>query len=102
MPDALVRRGSVFLREWEQRFIQDRESVVVTTRCGWCDWHREGPMGENRDLMLAHRLEAHPEIKPPKRTRRIRPGGQVNTAKSLDENIQNARTQGASTWAGEQ
>lgn len=102
VPNTPENRGTVFLAGWQERFIAEREAVVVTTTCGLCKtWRREGPMGENRDLLKAHRLEAHPDVKPVKRLRRVRPGGQVNTAKSLDDNIAAARAQGASTWAGD-
>lgn len=96
-----ANRGTVFLQAWEQEKIAERESFHVVTTCMFCKEWVEGPMGEGRTWYLAHRLEFHPEIKPTSRRRRKRLFGQLNTEKSLDENIAKARAQGASTWAGD-
>ena len=42
-------------------------ALPVTQRCLWCDWIYEGTALEGRTVAVAHRLEAHPEIKPKRR-----------------------------------
>ena len=95
-------RGTVFLKEWEQRIVAERESVRIVNRCSFCPWTAEGTLAETRDAYLEHRLAAHTEVDPPRRRQRHRPVGQINSGRSLDDNIAGARAQGASTWAGDQ
>ena len=91
-------RGTAYLKEWEQRVIAEREAIVVTARCAFCDWNLDGTVGETRDAYQAHRTSSHPEVRPPARRRRHRPYGQLQGMKSLDENIAAAREQGAAGW----
>lgn len=93
-------RGNAFMQEWEVARIAEREAVHVTERCQNCKWTLEGTVKETREAFLAHRLEAHPEIQPKPRRKRHRPFSSLNSMGPLDENIANARTQGAATWAG--
>ena len=97
----MANRGTSFLKQWERNLIAERESVVVTSRCAFCDWTQEGTVAETRDAYLAHRTENHPEIQPKPRRHRQRPSGQMTTGKNLDDNIAAARKTGAATWAGQ-
>lgn len=94
-------RGTALLKDWEARLVADREAGIVTARCAFCKWELEGTVADSRTAYLAHRLQAHPEVKPPARRKRQRPFGQLSNRRTLDENIANARGQGASTWAGD-
>lgn len=91
-------RGTVHLRDWEKRLIAEREAVTIVQRCSRCDWTTEGPLGDTRPAFQAHLSDEHPDVTVKHRRRRIRPGGQVNGAKHLDDNIAAARAQGAATW----
>ena len=93
-----MKRGTAILQAADARYVAEREAVIVTQRCANCDWHGHGTVKEMRELFLAHRLEAHPEIQPKPRRKRHRFVGQMNVGKTLDENIENARKQGASGW----
>lgn len=46
------------------------DALPVTERCMFCNWEWQGTAAEGRTEALAHRLQAHPEVKPPRR----RPG----------------------------
>ena len=94
-------RGTAFLKDWEQRLLDEREAGIVTARCAWCGWELHGTVADTRAAYLEHRTAEHPEVKPPARRKRQRPFGQLSNRRSLDENIANARGQGASTWAGD-
>lgn len=91
-------RGTAYLKEWEQRMVDEREAVVVTARCARCDWTLEGTVLDTREAFRDHRVTAHPEVKPVVRRKRHRPFGALQSAKSLDDNIENARKQGAASW----
>ena len=95
-------RGNPILEAWQQRFVEEREAVVVTTKCDLCnDWSTHGPMKRGRELYFAHRAKKHPEAGPlPVRRKRHGPYRQFSSAHSLDDNIANARSQGAAGWAG--
>lgn len=95
-----MRRGQVFMKEWEQRIIAEREAVHTITRCGFCDWTTEGELADTRPAYLEHRTRHHPDVKPPERRKRHRPISQISAGKNLDDNIAAARAQGASGWAG--
>ena len=47
---------------------QDRQAA--RTLCANCDWAHEGTALEGHEAFHAHRLEVHPEIRPPKRRQR--------------------------------
>lgn len=88
------------MRDWEHRMLQERLDVVYTPRCA-CGWSLpEMPLREGKQAFLEHRLDKHPEIQPKPRRKRHRPFGALQSAKSLDDNIANARQQGAAGWAG--
>jgi hypothetical protein len=95
-------RGTAHLKEWEQNLISERLDVVYTPRCR-CGWALdEMPLRDGRPLAEAHQREQHPEWVGRVRKRRTRPFGQINGSAPLEENIANARRQGASTWVGEE
>lgn len=93
-------RGRPVLEAWEQRLLDQREAVVVTARCAWCQWELAGTVKDTRDAYATHRKAEHPEVKVKARIRRRRPYRQFASETNLDDNIQNARAQGAATWAG--
>ena len=46
------------------------DTLPVTERCLFCDWTWDGVVSEGRSEAIAHRLDAHPEVKPARRMRR--------------------------------
>jgi len=95
-----MRRGNVIIEAWEQRILDERDAVTVTTRCAWCGWTRTGTLRVVRAAHSEHRATKHPDIPVPARRKRLRPFRQFQSEKNLDDNIANARAQGASGWAG--
>lgn len=93
-------RGTAALKEWEQRLLDERESVHVTARCAWCPWQLDGTVLKTREAFAAHRATEHPEVNPRPRRKRHRPFGALQSSKGLDENIAEARKTGAAGWAG--
>lgn len=93
-----MSRGSAYLKEWEQRLLDDRNASRVLAKCAFCNWYLEGSVAETRAAYSLHRLESHPEIQPKPRHKRHRLS--FTSAKNLDDNIANARKQGAAGWAG--
>lgn len=96
-----MRRGRDIHHAYAERLTQERLQQPNIGRCAWCpDLRVEGTLEETRDALRAHRLEHHPEAKPQKHKQRVRPMRTLVTKKSIDENIANAREQGAATWEG--
>ena len=92
-------RGRSTLDAWEQRLLDQREAVHVTARCAWCPWQLAGTVLETREAHAAHRTLAHPEVRVKPRHKRRRPYRQMASETNLDDNIQNARAEGAAAWA---
>lgn len=92
-------RGTAILQAADERYMAEREAVIVTARCCRCDWHQHGTVKDTREAFLEHRLGEHPELRPKPRRKRHRFIGQMNVGKTLDQNIENARKHGASVWA---
>jgi hypothetical protein len=96
-----VKRGSDIHEAYRQRILADRMAQHNTGGCIWCpDFKPQGTLAETSAACLAHRLEHHPHVKPRKHERRIVPMVTLAGGKTLDENIANAREQGAATWDG--
>jgi len=96
-----VRRGSVILQAYADRIEAERLAQNNVGRCAWCpDVVFEGTVEHTRAELLAHRLKHHPEAKPRKHTKRIVPMRTLLSGKTLDDNIANARVEGAATWDG--
>ena len=96
-----MKRGRDIHQAYEERILSERLSQHNTTRCQWCpDIVFEGTVAETRDLYAAHRLEHHPEAKPRKHKKHIVPMRTLLSGKTLDDNIANARVEGAATWDG--
>ena len=96
-----MRRGSVILQAYADRIEAERLAQHNVGRCAWCpDIVFEGTLAETRELLLAHRLEHHPDKQPRKHKKHIVPMRTVLSGKTLDDNIANAREQGAATWEG--
>jgi len=96
-----VKRGRDIHHAYAERLEAERLSQHNVGRCAWCpDIRFEGTVAETRELLLAHRLEHHPEAKPRKHKKHIVPMRTLMSGKTLDDNIANAREQGAATWDG--
>lgn len=95
-----MKRGRVVLKEWEQRVLAEREAVQVIARCAWCPWQLTGTVRDTREAHREHRTAEHPEHTVPARRTRHRPFRQMRSETNLDDNIANARQQGAATWEG--
>lgn len=99
-----MRRGSEIHAAYAERILQERLEQHNVGRCAWCpSFVVEGTLAHTRAELLAHRLEHHPEIQPGnvrKHKKRIVPMVTLAGGKTLDENIANAREQGAATWDG--
>lgn len=89
-------RGRDFLEEYVAQKREEQLAQMVDFKCDLCDWAESGPLGSYPHV--AHRKEAHPEVKtPPKRAHRV-PMLVSPTLKSLDENIAAVREQGGHRW----
>ena len=96
-----MKRGRDIHHAYAERLEAERLQQHNVGRCAWCpDIVFEGTVAETRAELLAHRLEHHPEAKPRKHTKRIVPMRTLLSGKTLDDNIANAREQGAATWEG--
>lgn len=94
-------RGRVVLEAWEQARLEEREQVELAQSCLWCDWTMSGQLRDVRAAFQEHRADAHADRPLPKRTKRHRPFRQFNSNTNVDDNIANARAQGAATWVTE-
>lgn len=96
-----MKRGRDIHQAYHDRILAERLEQPNVGRCAWCpDFVVEGTLAETRAALLTHRLKHHPEAKPRKHARRIVPMVTLAGGKTLDENIANARGQGAATWDG--
>jgi hypothetical protein len=93
-------RGTVSMKESEQLHIARQMDVRATSTCAHCGKSWTGWLATVSEAFTAHRKEAHPEVKVTQKRKRHRAFGQLSGGRGLDENIQNARTTGAATWAG--
>ena len=93
-------RGRPILEAWEQRLVEQREAVQVTARCAWCPWEHAGTVKDTRERFAAHRRSEHPDVSVKTKRKQHRPFRQFNSETNVDDNIANARAQGAATWAG--
>jgi hypothetical protein len=84
-------RGTASMKESELMHLA-RQMDVQTTATGW--------LATVSEWFTAHRKQEHPEVKVSTKRKRHRVFGQLSGGRGLDENIQNARTTGAATWAG--
>lgn len=96
----MSNRGRPTLEAWEQRLLDQRESVQVTARCAWCEWEMHGTVRDTRAEYAEHRELAHPDVKVKARRPRHRPYRVMQSETNLEDNIANARAQGAAGWAG--
>ena len=95
-----MKRGAVILEAWEQRRQAELEAVVNSTSCKWCGAEiMEASVKDTRVAFAEHLAAEHPEVKVPTRRKRHRPHRQFMSGTDVDVNIQNARLQGAATWA---
>lgn len=95
-----MKRGRVITEAWEQARLDEREAVIVTQRCLWCQWEQSGALKTVRDAHQQHRTKDHADRPVPARRKRYRPFRQFNSNTNVDDNIANARKQGAAGWAG--
>lgn len=88
--------GRKYLDELHARIVAEREAEHVTARCAWCDWTHADTLKAARDAHRAHRAAQHPERVVKRRKTRHRPSPTlVAGGKTLDDNIAEARRQGA-------
>lgn len=98
----MAKRGNEISQAAQERFRQERDAQIVTQSCAWCpDWSETGPLGEVRELFLAHRLEEHPEVVPKARFSKRRGAPRTGSSSTLDQNINRARTHGAAGWVSQ-
>ena len=95
----MAKRGNDILRSYAERIRAEKDTEVISSRCGHCDWITLGPLGEAREAFALHLSLEHPEIRPRKHRQRGITTLPKVSKKSLDENVAAARAQGASTWA---
>lgn len=95
-----MARGTDILQKAADRYRDERLQQPVVQRCSHCEWTITGILLETGPAFRAHLGEHHPDItiiaRRPRRTTRL----PKVTEKTLDDNIANARAQGASIWAG--
>jgi hypothetical protein len=89
------------MQAWEQVHVANLMDIQITSSCTHCGWSQTGWLATVSENFAAHRLEQHPELPEVKRRKKHRVYGQINGGKGLDENIENARSQGAAGWANE-
>lgn len=94
----MTARGRPTVEAWEQARVTELEAFQVTARCAFCSWSLQGDVRAAREAHEAHRTAEHPEIQPKPRRKRFK--HQFSSHRNLDDNIANAREQGAATWAG--
>ena len=76
----------------------ERLNQTTTTMCD-CGWGPiVGTVYQTRAAFRQHQQEAHPERKSTRKTR-TKPGFSMSR-KTLEENMANSRTTGATTWEG--
>lgn len=87
------------LKEFSARVRAQRLSEQhVTGRCHLCEWTFVGTLGAASAAHKTHREQHHPQLRERKhKQHRIR---SFVSGKTLDENIANARQQGAATLEG--
>jgi hypothetical protein len=93
-------RGTASMKESELMHLARQMDVQTTATCSWCGESRTGWLATVSEWFTAHRKQEHPEVKVSTKRKRHRVFGQLSGGRGLDENIQNARTTGAATWAG--
>ena len=96
----MTARGNAIIQlhyAWEEAI---RLNQPVTIRCAYCRFTAKGELYFARRKHRQHRLEKHPEAAAKARRPRSGRSPMMNASKPLDENIANARRQGASTWDG--
>jgi pterin-4a-carbinolamine dehydratase len=93
-------RGTDILQAAADRYRDERHQQHLTQRCSRCTWTISGLLLDTKVAFAAHLSEHHPEVKVvARRPRRMTRMPKI-TDKSLDQNIADARAQGASGWAG--
>ncbi len=93
-----MKRGKVIQENYQARLVEERLAQPAVGRCLHCDWTASGMLAETRAAHQKHREHEHPDAvstRKPMHRRRIKVG-----TKPLEENIANARTEGAATWDG--
>lgn len=96
----MTRRGNAILefhQAWEQANRLNQHMVIDCDICD--DFHYDGCFYHARRAHQEHRAQHHPEAVSTRRRRRGRNVAFVS-AKTLDQNIANARETGAATWDG--
>ena len=96
---CMSRRGNEILRSYEQRIREEKDHQQVTQGCMWCPEQFIGDLCDARDWFTLHLTACHPEhVMPRRKYKRRSTAFRTMGSRPLEENIQNARLQGASTW----
>lgn len=75
----------------------------LTTRCLFCDWTITGTHRTNQDEYRKHAWKAHrKKVKAPRHRRPHWAPIVLGKGLSVDENIANARAEGAAAWTSEE
>lgn len=95
-----MRRGSEILAAYQQRVQDEKLAQHVMSSCALCDWETEGTLLETSTKHAQHRAKKHPELVPKRRAKHVTTLRTPMNGKTLDQNIDNARAEGAATWDG--
>lgn len=95
----MARRGNEILANYQQRIRDEKDAQTVTAACAWCG-QQGGQMtlAAQRDWRDAHILEHHSDRKVKPRFGGRRSSHRMLGKQTIEDNIANARAQGASTW----
>lgn len=95
-------RGNEILRSYQDRIRAEKDHQQVTQACLWCKERFVGDLCDARDWFTLHLTVAHPDRVVVRRKHRVRSSRfRTMGTRPLEENIQNARAQGASTWVND-
>lgn len=97
----MSRRGNDILRAYEQRIREQKSHQTVTQACLWCSDSFVGELCDALAWFATHVAKDHPEHVVTKRKFRRRAQFRAVGSRPLEENIANARAQGASGWVND-
>jgi hypothetical protein len=94
-----VSRGSDILANYSARLRAENETQPVHTVCQWCGQEWDGPLTLTRQRFATHLARHHPDVHPKPRHRRTRHNAPRSmSGKTLEQNIEGARSQGGASW----
>ena len=99
----MARRGNEILANYQQRIRDEKDAQIVEAGCAWCG--KTGGMmtlAAQREWRDAHIDQHHPERKVTHRFGGRRSSHRMLGKRTIEENIENARAQGASVWVNQE